>query len=240
MNKNNVVIMIPSYNEGNVINLICDNINKLNPLYSILVLDDGSKNSFKPNKIFKNLFIFNTKVNYGLGLTTNIAINFMLKNKFDFLVRIDGDNQHPIDNIPKLIDKLMNGSDFCIGTRVNADTGFTIRQKLNKYIKRYFNFMAKFLISKKIPNDLSTGFMAFNQKSAMYLSSQVLDRYPEPEIIMLLTIKKFNVNEILIKQLPRKHGVSSIRYFRGILLLYKFNVFLVTNFLSKVIHSCKL
>ncbi|PPR79534.1 MAG: hypothetical protein CFH01_00365 [Alphaproteobacteria bacterium MarineAlpha2_Bin1] len=240
MNKNNVVVMIPSYNEGDIINLICDNINKLNPLYTILVLDDGSKNVFKPKKKIKNLYIYNSKINYGLGVTTNIAINFMLKNKFDFLVRIDGDNQHPIDCIPKLIEKMMDGSDFCVGTRVNAEIGVTIRQKLNKYIKRYFNFMGKILISRDIPSDLSSGFMAFNQKSAMYLSSQVLDRYPEPEIIMLLTIKKFNVNEIMIEQFPRKFGVSSIKYFRGVLLVYKFNVFLLNNFLSKVIKLCKL
>ena len=163
----------------------------------------------------------------------------MLENNYDFLVRIDGDNQHPIDYIPQLVEKLIYGSDFCIGTRINANTGKGFRQILSNFVKSYFNFMAKVFISNKIPNDLSSGFMAFNKKAALFLSNYKLERYPEPEIIMLLASKNFNISEIEIKQLPRLKGDSTISYFRGFLLIYKFNIFIFNHFLNKVLQKFK-
>ena len=240
MNKNNVLIMIPTYNEGNVINLICEKINKLNPLYNILILDDGSKQKTKIDKEISNIFIYRSSINYGLGVSTNIAINFMLKYKYDFLIRIDGDNQHPIDEIPKLIEQLYIGSDMCIGTRVNADTGSGLRQKLSNYVRGYFNFMAKKIISNNIPKDLSSGFMALNRASALFLSNQLLERYPEPEIIMILANNNFSITEVKVSQLPRLDGNSTIGYYRAILLIYKFNIFILNQLLNKVIDKCKL
>ena len=239
MNRNNVLIMMPCYNEGDVINLICEKIHKLNSSYNILILDDGSNPSFKLKYKHLNTYLYTSKTNYGLGVTTNISINFMLENNYDFLVRVDGDNQHPIDYIPQLVEKLIYGSDFCIGTRVNANIGNGLRIMLSNFVKSYFNFMAKIFISKEIPNDLSSGFMAFNKKAALFLSTYKLERYPEPEIIMLLASKKFNISEIGIKQLPRLKGNSTISYFRAILLIYKFNIFIFNYFLNKILQKCK-
>tara|TARA_Y100000590_G_C15482690_1_gene924622 strand:+ start:74 stop:796 length:723 start_codon:yes stop_codon:yes gene_type:complete len=240
MNKNNVLIMIPSYNEGDVINLICEKIHKLNPLYNILIIDDGSKPAINLTNKLSSVYLYTSPYNYGLGVSTNIALNFMLKYDYDFLVRIDGDNQHPIDSIPSLIEELNKGSDMCIGARVNADIGSGLRQKLSNYVRKYFNFMARKLISKNIPNDLSSGFMAFNRSSASFLSKQVFERYPEPEIIMLIARNKFIISEVKISQLPRLDGNSTIGYYRALFLVYKFNIFILNHLFDKVINKCKL
>ena len=240
MNKNNVLIMIPSYNEGEVINLICKKIYKLNPLYNILILDDGSKKPVKLHTNSSKTFLYNSPYNYGLGVSTNIALSFMLKYNYDFLVRIDGDNQHPVDAIPQLVEKLSKGYDTCIGTRINADLGHSLRHKLSKHVRKYFNFMAKNIISPNVPNDISSGFMAFNRSSALFLSKQMFERYPEPEIIMLLASNKFSLTEVKINQLPRLDGLSTIGYYRGLFLFYKFNIFILNHLFDKVINKCKL
>lgn len=234
MNIERVVIMVPSFNEGNEVVLLCKTLQELYPLYTILVIDDGSEVPLDENSLPEGVVLFNLPSNYGLGMVSHIAIDYMLFHNYDVLVRVDGDNQHPVEMIVDLIKSIQSGSDLCIGLRINASEGKGIRSFLATLIRSYFTYMAKNLSSKKLPDDLSSGFMAFNKNSGKIISNHALERYPEPDIMMLVAQAGLTVTSIPVEQLPRREGKSTISYHRAILLFYRFNIYLIVNLFNRI------
>ena len=67
--------------------------------------------------------------------------------------------------------------------------------------------------------------MSLGKRSMQILDNYYLINYPEPQIILKLSSKKFRYSVIQIIQRQRYLGISSINFFRG------FDFFLVTLFL---------
>ena len=233
-----VLIMVPSYNEGNTVNEICLNIQNLYPNIHIIVIDDGSDKPYENKNLIDNVTVYKLPLNYGLGMVTHLAIDYMIFKKFDILLRVDGDNQHPLEMIPKLIEEINSGADICIGSRSNANNTKGIRSFLSNITRKYISYMAKFIVYNQLPNDLSSGFIAINNRTAKLISKSPLERYPEPEIMMLAARSKLIIKSIEVEQAERMIGKSSISYLRGLLLLYRFNIFIIGELLERIKKAC--
>ncbi|MDC0073393.1 glycosyltransferase family 2 protein [Alphaproteobacteria bacterium] len=233
-----ILVMIPSFNEGDTISEICLNIKNLYPNIHIIVIDDGSKEPYENKSLIENIFSYNLPINYGLGMVTHLAIDYMKLKKYDILIRVDGDNQHPLEMIPKLIEKINLGADICIGSRSNAYKTKGLRSLLSNITRKYISYTAKFIVYNQLPNDLSSGFIAINNKTAELISKSPLERYPEPEIMMLAARSKLIIKSVKVEQSDRIIGKSSISYFRGLLLLYRFNIFLIGELLERIKKAC--
>ena len=112
----NFFIIIPCLNEERNIKTIYFKISeKLSKNFNILFIDDGSLDGTWCE--IKNLSIAEKNVR-GLKLTKNFGkdyaieagLNFLKNKKFDFAIIIDADLQHPVSEIPNLIDKWRAGS----------------------------------------------------------------------------------------------------------------------------------
>jgi glycosyltransferase involved in cell wall biosynthesis len=118
-------IVIPFYNEEDSIQPLYDAVTasmaKLSYTYELILVDDGSKDKTLSNmidiaKTDSRLKIVKLKKNY--GQTTGLHAGF--QNAIGkYIVTMDGDLQNDPSDIGRMMEKLLEGNDICLGWREN-------------------------------------------------------------------------------------------------------------------------
>ena len=132
-----LIILIPSFNE-------VQNLKKIiKKKYDFLIIDDnstdGTQELLKKNKI---KYIRNTK---NIGYEKSIIKGFKnIKKNIDYVLTIDGDGEHPINNIKKILN---------FAKKNNADLVVCNRNKFNRFLEKVFSYF--FYIKYKIKDPLS-------------------------------------------------------------------------------------
>ena len=229
-----IFLILPSYNEEKNLTKIFSKINKISKRSSITVvlIDDCSfdktyllKNSKKKFK----LIYFRHKKNKGLSIALESGfkiINRIAKKK-DIIITMDSDNTHPVQIIPKMVDKIKkNNFDIVIASRflklskVNGLSFF--REKLSILAKYIFKFFYPF----NNLNEYTCNYRAYKFK----LINNLLKRktffknedFNIAAKILLFFIKNFK--DLKIYEIPitlnyqYKIGSSKMKIFKNILL----------------------
>jgi len=191
-----LVITIPAYNEeetiGNVIaNIprdICDDV-------KVLVINDGSTDdTMQVSKAAGADKIFSHKKNEGLGRAFSSAIDNALLMGADIIVNIDADGQFNPNDIPRLINPILNDeADMVTCTRF-ADKSPDM-PKLKKFGNKRFTNLINRLTKEKF-TDTQCGFRAYSREAALRLT--LFGRYTYTQEVFLDLIRK----DMIIKEIP--------------------------------------
>ena len=122
MNEN--VVIIPTYNEKENIEIAISKILNLKNKFDIIVVDDNSpdqtgkivKNLIEKNKYETKIHLIERKNKDGLGSAYITGFKYALANNYDKIVQIDADLSHDPNDIPQLIHESKN-YDLVIGSR---------------------------------------------------------------------------------------------------------------------------
>jgi glycosyltransferase involved in cell wall biosynthesis len=119
--KNNILVIIPAYNEEESIEKVVSNLENNFPFYDYVVINDGSKDATS-EICHKNGFnIIDLPENLGLTGAVQTGFKYALKNGYEKAVQFDGDGQHLPEYIKDLSVAIDEGNDCVIGSRfVNA------------------------------------------------------------------------------------------------------------------------
>ena len=131
-----VFIVIPSYNEGRV---IAHTIQKLRRLYnySIVVIDDCSTDNTEGVLRNFDIYYLRHSVNLGQGAALQTGMNFALRQDAALVIHFDADGQHNQDDIPRFIDKALDGScDIVLGSRFKRTEDLEAVPPLRRLILR--------------------------------------------------------------------------------------------------------
>jgi hypothetical protein len=144
-------------------------------------------------------------------------------------VQVDGDGQHPADELPKLLGPLLSGqADVVIGSRfVAGDRAGFQSSAMRRLGIAYFRWLNQALIGVVI-HDSTSGFRAFNQRAIAVANAYYPDEYPEPEAIVQFGRQGLRLREVPVQMRERQGGISSINTSRA--LYYMFKVTLGTLF----------
>lgn len=167
-NFEKVGIVIPVYNEAKSLPLLLEELKNLDYLnnefkfFEILVVDDGSTD--ETSQILKKIdyvSIFTHGYNMGVGAAVRSGLRYFENKKFDYVVKIDGDRQHKVEEIKLLIEPLReNKADLVYGDRFNGNIKYNMpRYRIlgNKLFTFLLNKLTKYKISDSQP-----GFFAGN------------------------------------------------------------------------------
>ena len=94
---NDVLIIIPTYNEGENISRIIESIFLTHNNINILVVDDNSPDGTSGkvkeliSKFYKNLFLITRDSKLGLGTAYLVGFNWAIKNRFKYVISMDAD-----------------------------------------------------------------------------------------------------------------------------------------------------
>lgn len=222
-----VILIIPAYNEEeNILNtynsiIKYNRANKTN--YDVIVINDGSKDNTGKICHEHNIPVIDLIHNLGIGGAVQTGYKYAYYNNYDIAVQFDGDGQHDVSSVKKIIEPIINkNADLVIGSRfINKNSeGFksTLLRRIG--IKTISLFMM-FSVGKKI-YDTTSGFRACSKELIKDFSISYPSEYPEPITTVETLKKKFVVKEVETKMNERKNGVSSIRAWKEV--YYMLNV----------------
>lgn len=207
-------IVIPAYNEGQNIGDVLESLTGFATVYQakIIVVNDGSKDNtpgvlhdFKRKHPGLSLEIISHSLNRGYGAALKTGINH---TETEFLVTIDADGQHDLNDIPVLFKKMTDEqADLCIGNR-----NFQGSSASRNFIKRIVLFFVRQATGIKI-NDLNSGMKMYRTGIVKKLIRYAPNGMPFSDVIVLLHHQfRYKIVEEDIHIKARMNGESTINY----------------------------
>lgn len=207
-------IVIPAYNEGKNIGKVLESLIAFAVPYRlcVIVVNDGSKdNTLEVLKAFQHqhpemhLKVVSHSLNRGYGAAIKTGIQH---TDTTYIVTIDADGQHDLNDIPVLYRKLVDEqADLCIGDR--KFQGSSISRNL---IKRLVLFFVRKATGIAI-NDLNSGMKMYKTSIAKKLIRYAPNGMPFSDVIVLLHHQfRYKIVEEEIHIRKRINGKSTINY----------------------------
>ena len=222
--KERVLIVIPAYNEEENILKTCNKIKKENKNLDFIVINDGSKDRTLQILKENNLLHINLVHNLGIGGAVQTGYKYALENNYDIAVQFDGDGQHDVRYVEKLIKPIIdNEADFTIGSRFIEELSTFKSSKARRIGINIISFFIKLFTGKKI-YDTTSGFRAVNKDIIKFFAIYYPIEYPEPVSTTELLKQGKRVKEVSVEMNEREGGVSSISAWKN--AYYMFNVIL--------------
>ncbi|MDD7132043.1 MAG: glycosyltransferase family 2 protein [Firmicutes bacterium] len=220
-----ILLIIPAYNEEkNILNTINMIENYKRKMLDYIVINDGSLDKteevLKDNNI-NHICLVN---NLGIGAAVQTGYKYAYTNNYDIAIQFDGDGQHDINYIDKLIDTIVDEKyDMVIGSRfVGNDSSFK-STKMRRVGIKLLSFVIKILTGVTI-KDVTSGYRAVNRNIIEKFSKNYIFDYPEPITNLQLIKEKYKIKEVSVGMKERKYGKSSISALKS--FYYMFNVIL--------------
>ena len=188
--------------------IICLNNNSTDKTISKI---KNLKNEFN----IKSLKIISHKKNMGYGYNKKVSFDYAIKNNFNKIVFIHGDNQYPASGINKMI-KLLNKNSLVYGSRflnkVSVKKNMpTIKYFANPFLTKIINFL-----SNQNYSEYFSGFRGYKVEDLKKIKYHKLSNswIFEQQMMFEIIKKKMNIGEFMI---PTVYGdqvslVPPIRY----------------------------
>ena len=206
MSHNSVSIIIPAFNEAQVIGDLVSDIRHLYPDFEIIVIDDGSADQTAEVAGEAGALVYRHPYNIGNGAAIKSGIRAA---SGDILVFMDGDGQHNPADIQKLLDNFPE-YDMVVGSRSQNGQASFGRALGNSIYNRFASYVTKFSVK-----DLTSGFRAVKADIARSFVYLLPNTYSYPTTITLGVLRSGNsVKYIPIRVKKRQNGHSSIKFFQ--------------------------
>lgn len=223
------LIIIPCFNEALSAPALVAELRDVDLGLDFILINDGS--SDHTVEVAKNLgvSIIDLPCNLGVGHAVQVGFQYAVNHGYDFLVRIDGDGQHPPLEIQKMIAAALDpGVDLVVGSRFGSAEQELISTRL-----RYagIQVLAGFLscICRSRITDPTSGFWLVKRNLFQYFAREFPTDYPEPEGLAILRRQGYTFAEVQVRFRTRQAGVSSIKSWGTIYYALKVGLALVVD-----------
>lgn len=170
---NDSLVIIPTYNEKENIQLIIDAVFNLPKGFDVLVIDDGSPDGTA--EIVKNLqqqghvkgqslYLIERSGKLGLGTAYITGFKYALDHDYEFIFEMDADFSHNPVDLLKLYDACAKeGYDMAIGSRYVSGVN-VVNWPMGRVMMSYFaSIYVQFITGMPI-NDTTAGFICFRNR----------------------------------------------------------------------------
>jgi glycosyltransferase involved in cell wall biosynthesis len=213
------LIIIPAYNEEGAIARVVEHTHKHIPQADILVVDDGSRDRTARKARESGAMVISLPYNMGIGSAVQSGFLFAKQKGYHFAVQVDGDGQHPVSEIPRLLAALENGVDMAIGSRFVEPTNY--RPPFLRAVGiKVFSFLVSLIVGKRV-HDTTSGFRACGRKAIVLLTETYPHDYPEVEALITLHRNGMSFVEVPVEMNYRQEGKSSISAKAGVYYMLK-------------------
>ncbi len=214
------LIIIPAFNEEKSIKRVVNNIIENYPQYDYVVVSDGSKDNTAKICRDNQYTYLELPINLGIGGAVQAGYKYALKNGYDIAVQIDGDGQHDVSQITKVIAPLQQGdADIVIGSRFIEKEGFQ-SSSMRRFGIRFLSILIYLCTGRKIL-DVTSGYRAVNHKFIQIYAESYSSDYPEPEAIVAAVMHRGRIKEVPVIMKERNSGTSSIHAWKSVYYMIK-------------------
>jgi len=208
--KPRVLIVIPAFNEEASIVSVLLGLRRIVPEFDRVVVNDGAKDA--TGSIVAELGERQIKLacNLGYGRALQTGLKYALIRGYDIIVSIDADGQHAPEDVPRLVEALIERkADLVIGSRYCDGRPYTgpISRRLGQLL---FSHMTGFLIGWRV-YDTSSGFKALRAHVCEKIIRATFWDF-HTETIVRLSLNGARISEYPISARERDHGRSMHSY----------------------------
>ncbi|MDB5157736.1 MAG: dolichyl-phosphate beta-D-mannosyltransferase [Mucilaginibacter sp.] len=212
------IIIIPTYNERENIERMIRKVFSLPHNFHILIVDDGSPDGTQiivkslQNLYVDKLFLVERAGKQGLGTAYIHGFKWAIEHQYDYIFEMDADFSHNPDDLLKLRNACIEGSDVSVGSRYIKGVN-VVNWPMSRVLMSYFaSVYVRFITGINI-QDFTAGFMCYKRK---VLETVELDKIKFVgyafQIEMKYTAVKhgFTVTEVPIIFTDRTAGTSKM------------------------------
>ena len=211
----NFLIIIPAYKEADNIKSLVESIIVQYPQYDYIIVNDGSKDATRQICQKNGYNFIDLPINLGIGGAVQTGYKYAQREGYSIAVQIDGDGQHDISQIDKVIEPLLCGThDIVIGSRFIEKEGFQ-PSPMRRFGIRFLSALIWVCTGKKFL-DVTSGYRAVNRRFIEIYADNYPSDYPEPEAIVSAIMHKGRVTEIPVAMKERQVGTSSIHAWKSV------------------------
>ena len=225
------LIIIPAYNEEKNLPKLISNIEKIKSEFDYIIINDGSVDDTKKLCAKEGYYVVNLPINSGIGVAVQTGYKYALENDYDIAVQIDGDGQHDVEYLKKIVEPLENDkADVVIGSRFLENRGFQSSGARRVGIK-LLSFFIWICTGVKV-RDVTSGFRAVNKQFIKVFADDYSKDYPEPEAIVTAKMYGGRIMEMPVVMKERENGSSSITLWKSVYYMIKVTLAIFVKRLS--------
>jgi glycosyltransferase involved in cell wall biosynthesis len=201
-----VAVVVPAYNEETQINKVIDAMPSL--VDKIIIVNDCSKDRTaqvvmdNPAYGRSGVILISHEVNQGVGGAIATGYKWCRDNKIDIAVVMAGDAQMDPDDLPALLDPVVEGrTDYSKGNRLVSDEAFTRIPKVRLFGNAALSLLTKIASGYWHVADSQTGYTAINALGLRLIDwDKMYKRYGQPNDVLV----KLNVAGLRVLDIPIK------------------------------------
>jgi len=130
-----ILIAIPAFNEERFLGRLLDQLSATVSIDHILIVNDGSTDRTRELASSFGVHLVDHQKNSGKGEAIKTAFSFARAKKFDWILFLDGDGQHPPEYVPAFVEQIQNkDADVFLGNRQERTAKMPFHRQLSNGI----------------------------------------------------------------------------------------------------------
>lgn len=212
------VLLIPAYNEAEVIAEVLAEISN-NSDIAVIVIDDASTDDTAAFARSAGATVIPLPVQLGAWGAVQTGMRYALRHNYHTVISMDADGQHEAASLTDLIRPVAEGvADVSIGA-------CTRRGSMSRHIA--WTMMKR--TSGLSLEDITSGFRVYNLKAIKILASwraTLLD-YQDIGVLLLLQSHGLKIVDVKVNMQPRRNGSSRVFHSWLMVIYYMFHTLLL-------------
>lgn len=224
---NQVLVIIPAYNEALNIERVVTGLTKEYPMYDYVVVNDGSSDETAAICRRRGFELIDLPINLGLAGAFQTGLKYAYRKGYRYAIQFDGDGQHRPEYIGPMRQKMDEGYDIVIGSRfVTEKKPNTMRMLGSRLLSAAIRMTTGVRVT-----DPTSGMRMFNERMIREFA-EGLNYGPEPDTISYLLKQGARVAELQVTMDERLLGESYLKPLSAARYMGKmmFSILLVQTF----------
>lgn len=203
--KSRYCICIPVLNEGEKIKKELENMLPYSKMVDVIIADWGSTDGSTDPKVLKNMGVrtlLTMKSSGRQGTQLRMAFSYAIKQGYEGIIQIDGNNKDGVGAIPNFIEELDAGFDYIQGSRYAKGGKATNTPLFRWWAVRFLGSPLLSWGAKYWYTDITNGFRGYSRKYLLYPNVQLFRNvFVGYELNMYLTVRA-NQLGLKTKEIP--------------------------------------
>ncbi len=214
--------IVPAFNEASSIAAVIEQIQKHEPTFDVVVIDDGSHDNTIIVARQHGAAVVPLPFNLGIGGAVQAGFLYADEHGYDIAVQVDGDGQHAPQEISKLLAPLLAGNaDVVVGSRYL--NGGEYKHSLHRrFLIGMFAKMVTVATGKRF-TDTSSSFRAYNRRAIRICA----DDYPQgflESVESLVSLSRYRLQIVEVPVTIRQRTTGSTSLSLGRTMAYSIKV----------------
>ncbi|MCI9857702.1 glycosyltransferase family 2 protein [Microbacterium proteolyticum] len=203
-----VAVLVPAWNEVRNVTHTVSEIRAADPLYDVIVIDDGSTDGTSGAAKAAGAEVLILPFNLGVGGAMRTGFTFAARRGYNRVIQVDADGQHNPEHI-RLVLGGLERADICIGARF-ADVGDYMVRGPRRWAMVFLATLVS-RVAKVRLTDVTSGFRAANRRAI----EQYVRYYPAEYLgdtldsLVEALHAGLTVTQVPVAMRPRMHGKPS-------------------------------